>query len=139
MAPVTFDLHRYTFQFRARNVLAFDDSGPGNWLRGAFGSALRNAACPPDCPGHAGSPVRQCERSAVCAYARIFEPVSTGAPSGLADPPRPFVFRVAHLRNCSLAPGDEFRVDVNFFEPGRLALDQFGWPLKVVRVRKFVF
>jgi CRISPR-associated endoribonuclease Cas6 len=112
---VTFDFFRYSFQFCARERLSFSAYGPGNWLRGKFGAALREIACFADCPGRSGVSVRHCGHRADCAYARIFEPVSAEGPSGLADPPRPFVFRVAHLAKRSLSEGDEFCVDVNVF------------------------
>jgi len=44
----------------------------------------------------------------------------------LADPPRPFVFRVSHLAGRSVAPGEQFCFDVNFFDTRRPALDEFA-------------
>jgi len=49
-------------------------------------------------------------------YARIFEPKSQGGPSGLADPPRPFVFRAWHLDGLRIAPGEAFHFDMNVFD-----------------------
>jgi len=123
---VTFDLQAYRFHFRAREAIRFPPSGPANFLRGAFGSALRKIACAPDCPGLAGASVRDCPHRSACAYARIFEPVSATGPSGLADPPRPFVFRVSQLAGRAIAPGEEFCFDVNFFDTGHPALDDFA-------------
>jgi hypothetical protein len=92
---------------------------PGNIVRGALGSVLRRIACEPECPGHAGGDVRECDRRIDCAYARIFEPAAliggTG-PSGLADWPRPFVLRAAHLDRQAIGPGQSFWFDVNVFE-----------------------
>jgi hypothetical protein len=49
----------------------------------------------------------------------MFEPAAiTGGPSGLADWPRPFVFRARHLDGLTLAPGAEFHFDVNLFDTG---------------------
>ena len=123
MAPETFDLRAVTFRFAAREPITFDACGSGNWLRGAFGSALREIACLPDCPGRAGLPIAACPSLAVCAYAQVFEPRSAKGPSGLSDPPRPFVFRLAHLANRSLVCGGEFSVQMNFFDTRR---DDFG-------------
>ena len=114
---MTFDLYSYRFVLQARDAISFPRFGPANLLRGAFGSALRKVACEPECPGLAGG------RS---AYARIFEPTSLKGPSGLADPPRPFVFRVAHLAGRSVAPGEHFCFDVNFFDTRQPALDDFA-------------
>jgi len=90
---------------------------PGNILRGTLGSVLRRIACLPECPGHSGRDVRECEWRMDCAYARTFEPAALGAgPSGLSDWPRPFVLRTAHLDRHSVAPGQSFWFDVNLFE-----------------------
>jgi len=90
---VTLDVHSYRIRLRARQPLVFSHAGPGNLLRGAFGSALYSTS----------------------AYRRIFAPVSTRGPSGLVHPPRPFVFRVSHLAGRTLAPGEMFCFDINFF------------------------
>jgi hypothetical protein len=123
---VTFDLDSYRFLLRARNAIHFPLSGPANLLRGAFGSTLRKLACAPDCPGLANRPARECPLRAECAYARIFEPTAAQGPSGLADLPRPFVFRVSDLAGRSLAPGQQFCFEVNFFDLRRPALDHFA-------------
>ena len=104
---------------------------PGNVLRGALGSVLRKIACVPECPGHDGRDVRECERRIDCAYARIFEPAAQGAgpartgPSGLSDWPRPFVLRAAHLDHQTIAPGQSFWFDMNLFEMRYPILDYF--------------
>ena len=114
---MTFDLYSFRFTFIARDSICFPAGMPGNIVRGGFGNALRQIACVPQCPGFAGHRVRECERRKDCAYARIFEPAPSNAgPSGLADQPRPFVLRVAHLDNHTIAPGRPFWVDVNLFE-----------------------
>jgi CRISPR-associated endoribonuclease Cas6 len=123
---VTFDLQAYRFHFRAREAIRFPPSGPANLLRGAFGSTLRKIACAPDCPSLAGLPARECPHRSACAYVRIFEPFSAAGPSGLADPPRPFVFRVSHLAARAIASGEEFCFDVNFFDARQPALDEFA-------------
>ena len=46
-------------------------------------------------------------------------------PSGLANPPRPFVLRVSHLAGRGMAPGQDFCFEVNFFDTRRPALDDF--------------
>jgi CRISPR-associated endoribonuclease Cas6 len=105
---------------------------PGNILRGALGSVLRRMACVPECPGHSGRDVRECDRRIDCAYARIFEPAAlrTGprgiGPSGLADWPRPFVLRVAHLDRQAIGPGESFWFDVNVFEMRYPVVEYFG-------------
>ena len=46
-------------------------------------------------------------------YARFFAPVAEGGPSGLHDPPRPFVLRVRHLDGAFL---QQFHIGMNVFE-----------------------
>lgn len=91
---MTFDVDSYRIRLRARGPLSFSQAGPGNLLRGAFGSALRRTS----------------------AYTRLFQPVSAPGPSGFADPPRPFVFRASYLAGRSYASGELFCFEMNFFE-----------------------
>jgi len=77
----------------------------GNAIRGALGLALRKAGDP-------------------AVYARLFEPVGK-SPSGLADRPRPFVLRAAHLNGLTVPPGDEFHFDINVFDVREPSLDIF--------------
>ena len=66
----------------------------------------------PHCPG-----ARECELRGSCAYARMFEPSAlAGGPSGLADWPRPFVFRATHLDGCTIQAGATFWFDLNLFD-----------------------
>lgn len=71
-AAVTFDLYPLRFRFSTCKLRDFS----ANTLRGAFGSALKRI----DADG----------------YQRYFAPQAAAGsgPSGLADPPRPFVFRI---------------------------------------------
>ncbi|MBM3793819.1 MAG: CRISPR system precrRNA processing endoribonuclease RAMP protein Cas6 [Acidobacteria bacterium] len=84
--------------FEAKDPIRFPDGKASNCLRGGFGIALRTIA-PPD------------------AYERIFEPkrVGPGVPSGFADPPRPFLFRAAHLDGQTVDKHDDFFFDVHLF------------------------
>ncbi len=60
---------------------------------------------------------RTCELRFTCPYARIFEPEAAGrGPSGLADRPRPFVFRAANLEGRTVRPGESFHFDVHLFD-----------------------
>jgi hypothetical protein len=93
---VTFELNRLRLHFRAVQPLVFPAGSPANVLRGALGKVLHQTA-PPE-------------------YARIFAPQSAGGPSGLADAPRPFVFRAAHLDGVTIAPGAAFHFDVHLFD-----------------------
>jgi hypothetical protein len=71
-ASTTFDLYPLRFRFATCKQRDFS----ANTLRGAFGSTLKKIDAE--------------------AYARLFAPKRTAGsgPSGLADPPRPFVFRI---------------------------------------------
>ncbi len=107
-----FRLAPLRFSFIARESVHFDEGKSSNILRGAFGAIFRRIACLPDCPGTAA-----CEHSATCPYARLFEPTaSSPGPSGLADHPRPFVFRATHLDGQTFAPGQTFHFDLNLFD-----------------------
>ena len=68
----TFDLYPLRFRYSTCKLRDFS----ANTLRGAFGSALKKIDSE--------------------AYARFFAPraIAGSGPSGLADPPRPFVFRM---------------------------------------------
>ena len=66
----------------------------------------------PHCPS-----AHECELRESCPYARMFEPRATAlGPSGLADWPRPFVFRATHLDGCTVRPGETFFFDLNLFD-----------------------
>ena len=105
----TFEFHRFRFHFRAVDPLHFPAGKSANVVRGAFGMLLRHTAPP-------------------AAYARLFEPraaAGSRVPSGLADWPRPFVFRAAHLDGQTIPPGRDFFLDVHIFDVRRPALPHF--------------
>jgi hypothetical protein len=88
-----FDLIRLRFEFTALDSIRFPEGKAANILRGAFGLALEGEA-----------------------YARIFAPVrDRPGPSGLGDPPRPFVFRARHLDGATVAQGETFHFDFHLF------------------------
>ncbi|HEX4231545.1 MAG TPA: CRISPR system precrRNA processing endoribonuclease RAMP protein Cas6 [Bryobacteraceae bacterium] len=106
-----FRLHPLRFSFLARESIHFPEGKSANILRGAFGTIFRRIVCVPQCTGV------QCEWRASCPYARVFEPSATGpGPSGLADWPRPFVFRAMHLDGSTFAAGSQFYFDLNLFD-----------------------
>ena len=112
MPELTLRLYPLRFSFVARESLYFPSGKSSNILRGAFGTIFRRIACVPQCTG-----ARDCEWRAGCPYARMFEPSAGGAgPSGLADLPRPFVFRAMHLDGVTVAPGSPFHFDLNLFD-----------------------
>jgi hypothetical protein len=76
---------------------------------------LKKVACSPHCHPSA--------HENGCVYARIFEPRSgPSAPSGFRDPPRPFVFRAAHL-DGDVQPGGAFSFDLHLFDRSAPTLD----------------
>ncbi len=95
---MTFEFYLLRFEFVARDSIYFPEGKAGNIIRGAFGSTLTPS------------------------YARIFAPVSADGASGLVDPPRPFVFRAAHLDGRTFAPGQPFHFDVHLFDAHELPI-----------------
>jgi hypothetical protein len=104
----TFEFYRFRFHFRAMDRVYFPLGKSANVVRGAFGAVLRDAV-PPE------------------VYVRLFEPGRSlgGAPSGLADWPRPFVLRVAHLDGLTVPQGDGFYLDAHVFDLHQPALVHF--------------
>ncbi len=103
----TFHFYRFRFHFQGLDSLYFPAGKSANVVRGAFGSLLRTAA-----PG---------------AYSRLFEPGAElgKTPSGLADWPRPFLFRTAHLDGSRIPAGGLFFIDVHVFDVRRPVLLHF--------------
>ncbi len=108
---VTFEFFALKFGFRARRPVHFPPGKAGNVLRGAFGAGLKRTVCDPTCQS-----ARKCVSRGTCPYVRIFEPLEGDHPSGLADPPRPFVFRPSPLDGRTFAPGEPFHFDLNVFD-----------------------
>jgi hypothetical protein len=126
---VKFDFYPLRFEFVARESLFFPPGKAGNILRGALGAIFRRIACISHCNN-----ARTCDIRRSCPYARIFEPaamLTNGAgdtapsPSGLADWPRPFVFRARHLNGRRVNAGEPFHFDVHVFTPEREVLAYF--------------
>ena len=75
----------------------FPPYSAANRLRGWFGLTLR--------------------RKLPEIYLQIFAPgAAEPGPSGLATPPRPFVFRASHLDGCTFEAGERFWLGVNAFD-----------------------
>ena len=122
-----FEFFRVRFHFKAVDTVRFGDGNSANTLRGAFGTVLREVACIAACAARRGAAKHQSD----CAYALIFEPRAThpNGPSGLADWPRPFVFRTRHLDGRMLPPGDDFHFDIHLFD-ARLPIVYFAEALQ---------
>lgn len=119
---LTFEFYRFRFQFRSAGTLYFPPYKSGNIVRGAFGSIFRKLVCIPTCHD-----AKLCEERMTCPYARVFEPQASRGegPSGLADWPRPFVFRAAHLDGKTVRQGEAFHFDVHIFDVKDPALAYF--------------
>jgi hypothetical protein len=104
----TFEFFRFRFHFRALDQLHFPQGKSANVVRGAFGAVLRDTV-PPE------------------VYSRLFEPGSAlgDTPSGLADWPRPFVLRVAHLDGLTVRPSESLFLDAHVFDLHQPALQHF--------------
>jgi hypothetical protein len=86
---VRFEFYPLRLEFTARESLYFPAGKAANTLRGALGTVLDR---------------------------QLFAPrAGVEGPSGLADPPRPFVFRARHLDGRRIEPGDSFHFDLNVF------------------------
>jgi len=92
---LTFDLLRLRFQFVAGATIYFPNGKPANLLRGTLGARLHGD--PDD-------------------YRKIFDPNLSNGPSGMADPPRPFVFRARNLDGRTVTAGETFDFSVNLFD-----------------------
>jgi hypothetical protein len=99
-----FELIPLRFAFTARDAIHFPHGKAANILRGAFGLALERIAGASD-------------------YARIFQPRADEGPSGLADAPRPFVFRARQLDGVTVPAGGRFHFDLNLFTLDPFARD----------------
>jgi hypothetical protein len=110
---VTLEFYRLLFRFRSAGTIYFPPHKSGNILRGAFGHLFRKSVCAPGCRD-----ASSCDLRRSCPYARVFEPKAARGegPSGLADWPRPFVFRAAHLDGRRIGPGEEFHFIVHLFD-----------------------
>jgi hypothetical protein len=119
---LTFDFHRFRFHFRSAGSLHFPAYKSGNIVRGAFGGIFRKLVCIPACHD-----AKTCDIRADCPYARVFEPQAARGegPSGLADWPRPFVFRAAHLDGRTISQGESFHFDAHIFDVRDPALPYF--------------
>lgn len=122
LSALTFEFYRFRFHFRSAGSLYFPPYKSGNIVRGAFGDLFRKLVCIPSCHD-----ARTCEVRSTCPYARVFEPQAARGegPSGLADWPRPFVFRAAHLDGRTIPQGEAFHFDVHIFDVGDPALPYF--------------
>ena len=92
----SFEFYRFRFHFQAVDRVRFPP-GAANVVRGACGTLLREIA-PPG------------------IYRRLFRPGGGAVPSGLADWPRPFLFRCAHLNGVTFRPADGFYFDAHVFD-----------------------
>lgn len=108
-----FEFYRFRFYFRALDPVHFPAGKSANIVRGAFGTVLR-------------------ESVPAAVYRRLFEPgtalgegIRGSGPSGLADWPRPFVLRVAHLDGLTTPPGAGFFLDAHVFDLRLPALPHF--------------
>src|SRR5580693_5601137 len=120
-ATLQFKLFPLRFQFVAKESLFFPPGKAANILRGALGVIFRKIACVPHC-----ADARTCEIHDSCPYARVFEPMASGhGPSGLANWPRPFVFRARHLDGRTIHAGESFWFDLHVFSLDHKVLAYF--------------
>jgi hypothetical protein len=99
------------FHLQARQAIYFPPGKASNVLRGGFGRSFRAIACEPTC-----SSSNNCSFRRECPYAKVFEPKLDNGPSGLADAPRPFVFRASHLDGMRIAAEQQFHFDLHLFD-----------------------
>ncbi len=119
---MTFEFYRFRFQFRSAGTLYFPPHKSGNIVRGAFGTIFRKLVCMSDCRD-----AKSCDVRTTCPYACVFEPQAARGegPSGLADWPRSFVFRAAHLDGHTIRAGENFNFDVHISDVRDPSLQYF--------------
>jgi hypothetical protein len=93
-ANLDFRVYPLRFHFTAIDLVSFPKGKAGNVFRGALGLALQEVGGVLDCLEPAPSPNR---------------------PSGLRDPPQPFVLRALRLDGKVFQPGDALHVDLHLF------------------------
>lgn len=108
----------YRFNFVAINELQIPAGQGGNIVRGCLGTIMRRTACSPTCHGSS--------HSEECVYSRLFAPKLSKGPSGLGDPPRPFVLRASELDGKLIEAGQPFYFDVHFFTGGERMIEYFA-------------
>jgi len=107
----TIPLHILQLQFKCQLLddLFCPADKLGNTLRGAFGMAFKRLSCVKSggCEGYC---------TGECLYGQVFEPKITNGPgpSGLVDPPRPFVF-VPMPHASVYKAGDFLDFSINIF------------------------
>jgi hypothetical protein len=97
----TFDLFALRIHCAAEAPVHFPPGETANLIRGQLGKIFL--------------------RRDPAMYARFFAPVAQRGPSGLHDPPRPFVLRVRHLDGATL---QHFHIGLNVFETNQPDLGQ---------------
>ena len=115
-----FEFHRLRFNFEAIEPVLFPPGKCGNIIRGAFGRSFRAIACIPECVDS-----KRCDRP--CVYRPIFEPhaYEGSVPSGLQDPPRPFVIRAWNFDGLRIETGQTFWFDLHLFDIRAPAFEQY--------------
>jgi len=105
---VEFEFYRLRFHLTAIGAIHFPSGHSGNILRGALGTILKDKPA---------------------AYADVFAPrvgqAFSRSPSGLADWPRPFVFRASHLDGAVIHPTEHFHFEVNLFQAKEPPISDF--------------
>ncbi len=97
MPALDFDLFVTRLRFVTRRAVAFPPHGSANLIRGQFGKELFERQ--PD------------------LYEQLFAPPHrTEGPSGLQDPPRPYVLRTGHLDGKSYAAGASLEFGIHIFD-----------------------
>lgn len=98
MPTLDLDLFITKLPFVTRRAVAFPPHGAANLIRGQFGKELFERQ--PD------------------LYERLFAPPHrTEGPSGLHDPPRPYVLRTRHLDGRSYPAGAALEFAIHVFDP----------------------
>ena len=97
-----FKVRVYRFVLRALDRVVFPPGKAGNTLRGALGTMLRA------------------------------ESVTGSLPSGMSDPPRPFVLRAWHLDGQTIQPGEQFWIGIHEFDIAKPMAAEFRQALEAL-------
>jgi len=111
------DIYNLVFQFEAETPVSFQQY-PGITLRGGLGLSMKRSLC---VMGRGCDNCVECVLSETCAYARVFESISTGSDERMkkaTNYPHPFVLTPLFSGPVHFNKGDEFGISLTIIGSG---------------------